>query len=200
MSELNPQDSDEFPEELVAEIARSWLDNALLAHDVTKAGVVDRIRSIGPVAEYRDGPSLVTVTQQADVILTVYEACIATSVMPDPIPADLLHSYDRTYVDAVIESLILHAQLIDTKPALTPEYWSVTPVIDQSAVSLQLAQLKTMLADDEHLVLYRMRNGHRGADMVLTANKGGFRDVTLRSRIDILDSRTGSGITFEPQN
>ncbi len=190
MSEQNPHGKDQIPQELVAEIARSWMDDAFLSHNAVRSGVVERLRNCGPEAEYRDGASLVSTNWQHDDILTVYEVTVSTSVTPDPIIDTLLNGYDRTYLDALLESLILHAQLIDSQATATLQCWSLNPVIDQSAISRQFALLKTFLADDEQLILYKMRGNHCVADMVLTTSEGGFRNVVLQSRIDILDSRS----------
>ena len=130
MSEQNPHGKNQIPQELVAEIARSWVDDAILSHDAVRSGVVERLRTIGPEAEYCDGASLVSTSWQHDEILTVYEVSVTTSVTPDPIITTLLKSNGRTYVDELLESLIVHAQLIDSQGTAAPRCWLINPVVD----------------------------------------------------------------------
>ncbi len=117
------------------------------------------------------------------------ETVIETAVVPGGIHAELLASSGQNYVDSQLAMLVDFGGNLDVLAKARSTLPVVNLIPDTDALARQIALARQELNPDDPLVLSRFQSTSGPSVLQLNPVELGARQVTLLSRVDILDMR-----------
>lgn len=189
MSEERFNSEGEIPSAILSEIAFDWMSDALNEHRKVRDSLMDRYGSQGREQLYVEGATIVRMSWSEDPTDIMVETVIETAVVPGGINAELLASSGQNYLDSQLAMLVDFGGNLDVLANARSTLPVVNLTPDTDALARQIALARQELNPDDPLVLSRFQSTSGPSVLQLNPVELGTRQVTLLSRVDILDMR-----------